>query len=101
MATDCTTTPLLTRGLLLLVIFQLAAAGKQTCGPDQHIRLEVPDERCELVQGRVQFCEEREGERAWRHVCDSDFTEEDGQVLCRSLGHSGQGMYSVVKKITS
>ena len=78
--------------ILLLVICQLAAAAKEACGADQHIRLEVPDETCELVQGRVQFCEEREGERAWRHVCDSNFTEEDAQVLCRSLGHSGQGM---------
>ena len=81
--------------ILLLVICQLAiaAATKDTsCGPDQHIRLEVPDDTCELVQGRVQFCEESEGERAWRHVCDSNFTEEDAQVLCRSLGHSGQGM---------
>ena len=81
--------------ILLLVICQLAAAAKDTCGPDQHIQLEVPDEMtCELVQGRVQFCEEDEqsGERVWRHVCDSDFTEADAQVLCRSLGHSGQGM---------
>ena len=94
MARDCVSLALLTRILLWQVICQLAATGKDTCGPDQHIRLEVPDETCELVQGRVQFCEEDEqsGDRVWRHVCDSDFTEADAQVLCRSLGHSGQGM---------
>ena len=58
----------------------------------ERIRLDIPErnETCGFVEGRVQFCMENE----WKHLCDSDWTQQDAKVMCRSLNYSVIGMYS-------
>ena len=63
------------------------------CSANDTIRLDarVKDDDCGLVEGRVQFCEGNSGQKIWKDLCDSHFTEEDARVICKSLGHSEIG----------
>ena len=82
---------LLLKIALVCCVVQCQKAG-DSCSNTDTVRLEVPteDENCGTAEGRVQFCEGN-SERLWRHLCDGDFTIQDAQVICRSLGYSAIG----------
>ena len=48
------------------------------------------NDTCGTVDGRVQICEEN----VWKNLCDINWTMQDAQVTCRSLGYSAMSEFT-------
>lgn len=72
------------------VVAASAGADRERCAVPMSLRL-IPEpgvwEEERTNVSRVQVCEDN----SWKNLCDSDWTESDAIVACRTLGYSPIG----------
>ena len=47
-----------------------------------------------LNEGRVELCVSGQ----WKTVCDNNWSESEGQVVCKQLGYSHQGTLRLIRE---